>query len=69
MDLKENFNAQIDDELGRLRSKFENGVEIIIGGDFNARIDNKNKLWNSVRGSFANDTLNGNELIFLEFCM
>ncbi len=50
MDLKENFYAQIDDELGRLRSKFGKGVEIIAGGDFNARIDNKNELWNSVRG-------------------
>ena len=69
MDLKESFYAQIDDELRRLRSKFGKGVEIIIGGDFNARIDNKDELWNSVRGSFVNDILNENGLMFLEFCM
>lgn len=68
-DFKESFYGQIDDELGSLRSKFGRGVEIIVGGDFNARIDNKDELWSSVRGSFVNDIPNENGLMFLEFCM
>jgi len=67
---KDIFYAQVDAEINIIRSKFGNGVEIYIGGDFNARINCKDdELWNNVRGNFAGDRLNENGLMLLEFCM
>ena len=62
---KDIFYAQVD---AIIRSKFGNGVEMYIGGDFNARINCKDdELWNNVRGNLAGDRLNENGFMLLEF--
>ena len=70
MDIKDGFYSRLDCEIELVRRKYGRGIDIFIGGDFNARLGNENEnIWDDVKGNFCRDVQNENGLLLLEFCL